>query len=225
MKLSVILPTRNEEVLIKKTVTAIYKHVRTKGYPFEILVVLNGSVDKTEHIVKPLAHRIPQVKVLKSKPGYGYATRKGMKEAKGDYVIIYNVDFYDFRLVDLVNRNMDGKDIIIGSKLARGSEDRRPFSRHMISLFFNWYLKLFYGFRGTDTHGIKIMKAEVIKNILPKCKTNTGIFDTELILKAQRTGFKISEIPVSIKERRSPRFVGRLMQTPLDMYALYQALK
>lgn len=190
MKLSIILPARNEEGLIDKTLKDIFKQLRKRKYNFEILVVINGSTDSTEDKVSKLSQEIPQIKILKSRPGYGFASRKGLKEAKGDYVVIYNVDFYDFRLIDFAEKDMEGKDIIIGSKLAKGSKDNRPLKRKLVSLLFNWYLKLLYGFRGTDTHGIKLIRRIVIETILPKCRTDTGIFDSEFILLAERGGLK-----------------------------------
>ena len=225
MKLSVILPARNEEELIEKTLKDIYQYLKKKKYTFEILVVVNGSIDKTEEKVRSVTRVYPQIKVLKSKPGYGFASRKGMAEAKGDYVAIYNVDFYDFRLVDFTEKDMNGNDIIIGSKLAPRSKDNRPAKRKLISFLFNLYLKLFYGFKGTDTHGIKIIRKQVIKSVLPLCKTNSGIFDSEFVLKAQRKGFNITDIPITVEEKRPSRFVGRLLQTPGDIYNLYKALK
>jgi len=225
MKISIVLPTRNEEGLIEKTLEDIYKYLRKKKYTFEILVVINGSTDSTEDKVKKLSRKISQIKILKSKLGYGFALRKGLGEAKGDHVVVYNVDFYDFRLVDLADHDMKGSDIVIGSKLARGSKDGRPLPRRLVSLLFNYYLKLFYGFKGTDTHGIKLIKKKVINSVLPLCKTSSGIFDTEFVLRVQRKGFKIADIPVEVKEKRPSRFVGRLMQTPKDIYSLYKSFK
>ncbi|HJX58999.1 MAG TPA: methyltransferase domain-containing protein [Patescibacteria group bacterium] len=225
MKVSVILPARNEQELIEKTVKDIAGYIKKRGYSFEILVVVNGSEDATEEILLRIIRRIPQVKILKSKPGYGYASRKGLKEAKGDYVIIYNVDFYDFRLIDYVDVDMKGNDIIIGSKLAKGAKDERPFLRHLVSLMFNYYLKIFYGFKGTDTHGIKLIRKTAIDEVLPKCSTTSGIFDTEFILKSERQNFKRVDLPVNISEKRPPRFGSRSLQTFIDLFELSRALR
>lgn len=225
MKLSVILPARNEEELIEMTLMSIFKYLSKKKYVFEILVVVNGSTDSTGDKVKKLSEGHPKIKYLKSQSGYGFASRKGLKEAEGEYVIIFNVDFYDFRLIDLVESDMEGKDIIIGSKLARGSKDERPLLRRMVSILFNYYLKIMYGFKGTDTHGIKLIKRKVVKTVLPLCRTKTGIFDTEFILKAQREGFTTEDIPIEVKELRPPRFAGRFLQTPIDIYFLHKSLK
>src|SRR3972149_6611672 len=92
MKISIVLPTRNEEGLIEKTLEDIYKYLRKKKYPFEVLVVINGSTDSTEDKVKKLSRKISQIKILKKKLGYGFALKKGRGEAKGDYAAVYNVD-------------------------------------------------------------------------------------------------------------------------------------
>ena len=225
MKLSVVLPARNEEQLIEKSLKETIGYLKKKKYPFEILVVVNGTVDRTEEIVRRLSTRYPQIKLLKSKAGYGFALRKGMRYAKGEYVIIFNVDFYDFRLVDLVDKNMNDNDIIVGSKLARGSKDKRPVPRRLVSRLFNVYLKIMYGFKGTDSHGIKIIKQKTVRKVLPKCKTSSGIFDTEFVIRSQRMGFKTSEIPVFVAEKRGSRFVNRLFDTPIDIIRLFRVFR
>ena len=222
--LSIILPTRNEEQLIESTIKSIVSFLNQKKYDYEILVILNGSTDKTENIVNKLKQNNKSINTYKSKPGYGYALRKGLKIAKGKYLLIYNVDFFDLELINLVDINMYGKDFIIGSKRAHWSTDERPISRKIVSFIFNTYLAIFYGFRGSDTHGIKLMKRRVLDKIFSECKTYSGIFDTELVIRTQRAGFEIADFPVDIKEVRPSRFVNRLIQTPIDIYNLYKAL-
>lgn len=225
MKLSIIFPTRNEEKNILEAVRDVSKHLKTKKYPFEILIVANGCADRTEEIAKKEIADNKHLKLIKSQPGYGYALRKGLKEAKGDYLIIYNVDFYDLRLIDLIDIDLYGKDLIIGSKRAHWSKDDRPLIRKAISFGFNLYLKLNYGFRGSDTHGIKVLKRKVIDKIFNKCKTNSGIFDTEFVLRAQMAGFNMADFPVEVKEKRSSRFPNRFFQTFVDIRELQKSLK
>ena len=224
MKLSVILPARNEEGLIEETISNISSYLGKKEYPFEIIVVINGCIDQTEGIVRDFAKRNSQVKVFKTKPGYGLALRKGLNEAKGDYIALFNVDFYDFHLIDLIEIGLCGKDLIIGSKRTFWSEDKRPFFRRLISAFFNLYLKVTYGFKGSDTHGIKIVKMRVIRTILPKCKITSGIFDTEFVIRTQRANFSIADFPVSVIEKRPTRFKKRLIETPHDLLKLRRFL-
>jgi glycosyltransferase involved in cell wall biosynthesis len=226
MKLSIILPTRNEELLIKDALLDITSFLAKRKMPnYEILVVINGTYDKTSDIVKNIASKNKRVKIYKSAPGYGRALKAGLKNSLGDYVIIFNVDFYDLRMIDLVNIDMYGKDFIIGSKMAHWSEDKRSLSRKTVSTLFNFYLRTIHNFAGSDTHGIKVMKKNVVEKILHKCKTNSGIFDTEFVLRAQYAGFKFADFPVTVIEKRPPRFTQRILQTPKDVFNLYVSLK
>ena len=136
------------------------------------------------------------------------------------YIVIFNVDFYDLRLIDLIDIDMYGKDLIIGSKRAYWSQDNRSLFRRMISMAFNLYLKLMFGFRGSDTHGVKLIKEEVVDSVLPLSNTKSGIFDTELVIRAQWAGYAIADFPVVVEEKRPPRFSNRFIRTPLDIYEI-----
>lgn len=224
-KVSVVLPTRNEEQLIKSCLIDIYKYLDSKKYGYEILVVINGSSDKTLDIVKELSLKNKNIKIIDSKAGYGQALKKGMQVAKGEYVVIFNVDFYDLKMIDLVDIDLYGRDLVMGSKMAHWSEDKRELQRRIFSYGYNLLLKILFGFKGSDTHGIKVMKRIVVDKVLKKCKTTSGIMDTEFVIKAQRENFKIADFPVNLKEIRPPRFVNRLFSTPFDIYELYNSLK
>lgn len=225
MLLSVILPAKNEELLIKNTVTQISKHLDRKKIKYEIIVVVNGTTDKTEEIVKGLQSKSRNIKVVKSNPGYGVALRKGLKIAKGKFIAIYNVDFYDLHMLDFATVDLFGKDLIIGSKRTPWAEDMRPTSRKVVSYFFNNFLRYVTGFKGSDTHGIKLIRKELIKEILPKTKLKNGIFDSEFVIKIQREGYKIMDYPVKAEEVRESRFDKRLFKTPSDIYDLLKALQ
>lgn len=225
VKVTVIFPARNEDKLIKASVLDVYNYLKRKGYEYEIIVVVNGSTDDTEEIVAGLSKKYPGVRLIKSKPGYGVALRKGFKFAKGKYIAVFNVDFYDSCLLDFVDIDLCGKDMIVGSKMTYWSDDKRPLSRRIISFLFNKYLRVIHGFKGSDTHGIKVLRSEVVKKILPKCKTDSGIFDTEFVLRAQYGGFRFADFPVEVIEKRPPRFSQRLLQTPRDIHNLYISLK
>jgi glycosyltransferase involved in cell wall biosynthesis len=225
MKVSVILPARNEELLVASVLKDISSYLKKSGFGYEILVVVNGCTDLTEEIVGTFAEKHAPVKILRSRPGYGYAIREGLKKAKGDYVALFNVDFYDLKMLDLIKINLYGKDVVIGSKMTPWSRDERPVSRRIVSKLFNLFLKFFLGFRGSDTHGIKIMKKRLVVKVFPKCRTSSGIFDTEFVLKTQMFGFKIADYPVDLKEVRPPRFINRFLDTPRDILNLLNALK
>lgn len=222
MNLSIILPARNEEQLIGEVLKDIVSYLNKKKIlDYEILIVINGSQDKTDEITKAFHDKNKRIVIFKSNPGYGKALKVGLKKAKGNYVVIFNVDFYDLRLIDLIKIDLYGKDFIIGSKMTHWSEDKRPFSRKMVSTLFNLYLRLFHDFSGSDTHGIKVIRKNVVEKVLPKCKTDSGIFDTEFVLRSQYAGFKFADFPVTVTEKRPPRFTQRVWQTPKDLYNLF----
>lgn len=228
MKATIILPARNEEQLIISSLSEINRYLERKKYPYEILVVVNGSKDNTQLLVKEYINKTKsdnRIKLLTSKPGYGYALRKGLTNAKGDFIVVFNVDFFDLKLIDLIDIELYGRDFIIGSKRAYWSKDNRSITRRTIAYLFNLYLKIVHGFVGSDTHGIKILKKDVLKTVLPKCKTYTGIFDTEFVLRSQYGGYKIADFPVVLEEKRPSRFVNRLINTPVDIFKLFKALK
>lgn len=225
MNLSVILPARNEEGLIGHALSEIESFLNKGwGRDYEILLVINGTSDRTDMIAGSLALKNPNIKLFHTRPGYGVALRKGLNEAKGKYIAVFNVDFYDLTLLDLAKIDLFGRDLIIGSKMTNWSDDRRPAMRRVVSFLFNLYLRLIYGFAGSDTHGIKIMRSGVVKRVLPKCKTSSGIFDTEFVLRTQKEGFAIVDFPVRVEEKRSSRFQKRLFQTPKDLIILAKAM-
>lgn len=82
MELTVILPARNEELLIEGVLKDIASYVSKKGYSFEIIVVINGSSDKTEDKVGRLCKNIPQIRLVKSRSGYGFALKRGLRKQK-----------------------------------------------------------------------------------------------------------------------------------------------
>lgn len=225
MRLSVILPARNEEELIEKTLKNIQDYLSQKNYKSELLIVLNGCNDKTEEIVSNFkSSNFLKIKILRSKSGYGFALKKGLQSSKGKYIAIFNVDFYDLKMLDLVDIDLYGRDLVMGSKMAHWSEDKRSIQRKIFSYAYNFLLKLLFKFKGSDTHGIKIMNQNVVDKVLKKCKTTSGIMDTEFVIKAQREGFKIADFPVTVEEKRVPRFSNRLLSTPVDIYNLYKSL-
>lgn len=226
MKLSIILPARNEEELIYSSLKEISNYLQKKHYKYEILVVVNGSSDKTEKIVRDFKiKKDKNVIYLNSKPGYGIALKKGMQKARGKYIIIFNVDFYDLKLIDLVDIDLYGRDLVMGSKMAHWSVDKRSNMRKIFSYTYNLLLKFIFDFKGSDTHGIKVMRSEVVKKVLKKCKTTNGIMDTEFVIRTQRQNFKIADFPVVVEEKRIPRFNNRLLSTPIDIYNLFKVLK
>lgn len=224
---SIIVPVHNEEGLIRQFLKNVYDACSNLNLLYEIVVVENGSNDKTWQYLQEIAKENQRIKLIQLKAGgYGLALITGINESLGKYGIIFNVDFWDDKFLMLTKANILGQDLIIGSKCLPGSLDLRSFRRRATTRIFNAFLKIFLGFRGTDTHGIKLLRLRTVLPILKLCRTRTGIFDSELVIRAQRKGLKVLELPVTVKEIRPERFgFNRLLQTPLDVYNLYKSLR
>lgn len=227
MLVSVIAPAYNEEKLLPSFLKEVTEYLEKGGFNYEVIIVENGSQDKTLAVARVFSQKNKSVRVEHlTKAGYGRALICGFKKAKGDFIVVYNVDFWDKRFLDLVKVDLLGYDLVTGSKNLPGSFDKRSFSRKLVTKSFALFLRLLLGYKGTDTHGIKTLRSSKINPILKKCRTETGIFDSELLVRSQRAGLKILELPVEISEKRANRFgIKRILETPKDILKLYLALR
>jgi glycosyltransferase involved in cell wall biosynthesis len=174
---------------------------------YEIIVAENGSADDTAQIVRALALELPRVRLLQTKlPNYGKALRAGIMAARGLYIHCDEVDICDAdfhrRALELLVGDDGGFDLIVGSKTMRGSRDRRPLPRRAATKLFNALLRISLGFRGTDTHGLKALRRDSIISIVEQCVADRDMFASELVIRAERAGKRIVDIPLALKEHR-----------------------
>ncbi|MDP3888628.1 MAG: glycosyltransferase family 2 protein [bacterium] len=223
MLVSIVVPVYNEEKLLPDFVGEVVPYLKSNKFDYELIFIENGSSDATLAIATKFAKTNKNIKVFHlPQAGYGLALILGCKKARGEFVVIYNADFWDPKFIELTKVNLLNYDIALGSKNLTGSIDQRPLGRKIVTKGFNLFLNILLGFRGTDTHGIKVFKREFLLPVIRKCKTRTGIFDTELIVRAQRGGASILELPVEVIEKRPNRFgLIRILKTPADILRLY----
>ena len=93
---------------------------------------------------------------------------------------------------------------MIGSKVMEGAQDRRPFLRHAATLVMNGMLRVLVGFHGTDTHGLKAFRRESLVEVVDHCVLDRDLFASEFVIRAEREGRTVVEIPVHIIEKRPP---------------------
>ena len=227
VKVSVLVAAHNEEEIILSFLESFLAMMKKIGEPWEMIIVENGSTDRTAEIIRNFSKKHTQIKLEQlPNPAYGKAMITAFKKAKGDYAVFFNVDFWDERFIRLCKIDLLGYDLVGSSKLLKNSNDTRPFTRRLITQFYSLFLRLFLGFKGTDTHGIKAFRIKSVLPIVKKCKTTTGIFDSELVLRCQRAGLSFLELPVEVREIRPTRFnFKRVLQTPADIFKLFLALK
>ena len=225
--LTIIIPIYNEEAILETEVTAMVKELDEQFRDaYEILLVENGSFDRTRQITQSLERQFPQLRIIYlPTAGYGRALKEGLLQSNGEFTVLFNIDFWN---VPFVKKALDlqkekNLDMVVGSKTAPGAEDTRPFVRRAITRTFNWLLKKLFGFRGTDTHGMKLMDTEKLKPIIAACQTEREIFDTEFVLRAEAAGLKTEEIPVVCVEKRKTvyRITQRIPRTLKDLVTLF----
>lgn len=234
MYLSVVIPIRNEEKILEPEIRKLIPAVDAviAGRDYEILLIENGSTDKTLSIAENLSAVLPKTRVMSSKyPDYGKAMKEGILQSRGQYTAIFNIDFWDVEALKKATTlfESENKDVVVCSKTMKGSKDLRPLKRRLITRGFNLVLRLFFGYRGTDTHGIKFFRTKKILPIAQKCWTGGGMMDTELLLRAQDAGLKMSEVTVVCeeKEKRKSAF-GVIKHGPgvlQDLTALFIELR
>lgn len=207
--ISIVIPVYNEEAILRQSVLNLINSLDKTTYLYEIIMVENGSRDNTLSLARGLESEYPQkVRCLSvTEPNYGAALKIGILNARGTVVIndeidIGDVDFYK-RAMEILERG--GVEMVVGSKLLSDSQDLRPWARRFASKVIKFLLKLFLGFKGTETHGLKAWKREKLENIVKKCVTDQDVFVSEMIVRAERGGIKIVEIPIKIEEKRTAR--------------------
>jgi len=205
IKLSVIVPAYNEEGRLAKTLAEIDKYLRKQSYNYEILLVNDGSKDKTAEVAKNLMSEIKNLKATgyEKNQGKGYAVRFGMLEAKGEYRLFTDAD--NSTSIDQVERMWPefkaGYDIVIGSRDIKGAKlsVAQSWIRMRIGDIFNLLVQITCGLWGLwDTQcGFKGFTKKATEDIFPKCRINRFAFDPEILVIAKKMGYKIKEIPVT----------------------------
>ncbi len=206
-EVSVVIPVYNEAGLVVPSSEDLLAKLRAQGTPFELLLCENGSTDGTRALLQTLAQRHPEVRALHlDVPDYGAALRLGILEARGTYVICDEIDIcdLDFHGRALACLRSGEAEFVVGSKAAKGSGDHRPLYRRAATRVMSGLLRVSLGFRGTDTHGLKAFDRVRVRPVVERCVVTRDLFASELVIRAQRSGLKVVEIPVDIHEKRPP---------------------
>jgi glycosyltransferase involved in cell wall biosynthesis len=226
------MPAFNEAAIIERSLAELLAGLRTRGEAFEIVVVENGSTDDTALRARKIAIENPEVRVLhRDVADYGDALRNGMLESRGEIVVNFDCDYYDLgfvaRAVDRLREPDRAATIVVGSKRAQGADDRRRWSRRFVTATFSTMLRIGFGLKVTDTHGMKALWREPLLPVVARCRYGRDLFDTELILRAERAGLAVAEIPVDVEELRPARtsIVRRIPRTLSGLARLWFTLR
>ncbi len=196
--ISVVIPAYNEEQRIGSTVKKIAAYF--EGQDVEIIVVSDGSKDKTKEVVEDL--KLKNVKVIEYFPnhGKGYAVKTGVMAAKGEYILMSDADLSTpIEQFAKFKSYMSHGDVIIGSRALRRSliTKHQPWYRELIGKIFNKIVRVL-AVRGIhDTQcGFKFFSRKAAMDIFPKLTIDGFGFDVEALMLARRLEYEIKELPV-----------------------------
>jgi len=204
---SIVIPVYNEEGILRGSVLELREKLRPFGFTYELILCENGSRDRTIEIGKEIESDFPEVRMISiGQPNYGMAMKAGILEARGDFVICDEIDLCDTqfyaRALALLERT--DTDLVVGSKAMVGSNDQRPWVRRMGTRVYNGLLRAVCGFGGTDTHGLKAFRREVLLDTVKRCLLDRDVFASEFVIRAHREKKKVVEIPFAVHEKRPP---------------------
>lgn len=205
MYISIIIPAYNEEKRIKETLLKVSDYLIGQRYDYEIIVVDDGSRDKTTEIVKNLENKVKNLVIIRNEKnrGKGAVVRQGLLVAKGKYRLFTDADNSTpiAELEKLFPYIKQGYDVVIGSRAIKGANviSPQPWPRKLVGQVCKLMVKIFGGLWGFyDTQcGFKIFSAESVDSIFPKCRINGWLFDVEALLLAKKLGYSVKEVPIS----------------------------
>jgi glycosyltransferase involved in cell wall biosynthesis len=204
--LSLIIPAYRQEKTIFQNVTSIQSVLTDIRYDYEIIVVVDGVMDRTYHEMrKKKLFDDKKIKFVLYKKNYGkaYAIRSGMHLAKGDYVMFLDSgQEIDPNGISMLLEHMEwyGADVIVGSKRHLASMVIYPWERRILSYGYYLLVKFLFGIKIHDTQaGIKIFRKQVLRKIMPFLYSEKFAGDLEMLVVADSFGFKkIYEAPIKL---------------------------
>lgn len=216
----VVLPVLNEERTLEPHVRTLDAYLSTHlPYRYHITIADNGSTDATQLIARALAREYETIGTIRlTERGRGRALKKVWNESSADILAYMDVDLStdlaDF--LPLIRPLVSGHaGIAIGSRLAHGAKTTRSLKREVISRCYNKLIKWSAGTKFSDAQcGFKAIRRDVARKYLPRVKDTDWFFDTELLIKAERSGVQIHEQPVTWVEDADSRV--KIVKTAVD---------
>lgn len=201
---SVIVPAYDEARRIERMLGEAVSYFRARSRSVEILVVDDGSQDDTSAVVRGVARSAPEVRLIRlaQNHGKGYAVRTGMVNASGARVLFADADGATPMLeIERLDQALDqGADVAVGSRafIHAGVQVKRKWYRHVMGRTFHGMVAMLSvrGVRDTQC-GFKLFRGSVAHDLFSRMRMTGFSFDVEVLLMAQRRGYRIAEVPVN----------------------------
>lgn len=227
--LSVFFPLYNEEGNVKEDVTKAVKVLEKLKIDYEILLINDGSTDETGGMAEQIAKKNPKVRVIHHQKnlGYGEALKSGFYNARFDTIVYTDGDRqFNFAEVDKFLEKIKDHDLVIGYRIKR----QDPFFRILFKKGWTLSLFTFFGLTLKDVDcGFKMVKRSVLEKI-PKLESTRGaMINAEIVIKAKKYGFKVTQVGVNHYPRLSGKPTGAtlnvIIRSFFDLFRLWWKLK
>jgi dolichyl-phosphate beta-glucosyltransferase len=201
---SIVIPAYNESGRIVSTLRRVVEYVRAQGWRAEIVVVNDGSTDRTVEVVREFQAQAPEVRMIENpgNRGKGYSVRAGMLQAQGEILVFTDSDLSaPIEEADrLFAAIAGGADIAIGSRwLESGRQThRQPLYRQFFGRCYNFVTRLVMGLPFADTQcGFKAFRREAAQTVFGLQTIEGWGFDPEILFIALKRGYRVVEVPVT----------------------------
>ena len=220
MELSIVIPAYNKEKRIKKTIETILFYLEKHQYSYEILVINDGSTDKTKEVALEFKNR--KIKCLDNlgNKGKGYSVKAGILAATKEWILFTDADLSTpIEELESFFRYSSDAEVIIGSRNLPMSQItvKQPFLRSSLGKIFPLFVRLLLLPKIYDSQcGFKLYKKETAKKIVEKQTIDGFCFDAEHLFLAKKLGYAIKEVPVSWANDERSKI--RIVQDSLQMF-------
>ncbi len=203
VRVDAVIPVYNEQHVLERSVATLHEHLQSHlSYDWRIRIADNASTDTTLEVARRLAERLPRVEVLHlDQKGRGRALRTAWLGSTADVVSYMDVDLstgldaYEPMVRAIVE---EGYDVATGRRLGRGARvERRKLQREITSRGYNLIIRAAFRARFTDAQcGFKAVSRRAADALVPLIRDNEWFFDTELLILAEKKGYRIKQVPV-----------------------------
>jgi dolichol-phosphate mannosyltransferase len=214
LKISAVIPLYNEEEVIDEFADRLIRSLRSLGVDYEVIFVVEGT-DATLSKVLQLSKEDSRIRVdfCEERLGLGKATKKGLGlvDHASDYVLTMDSDLnHDPEEINVLLKAAEGADVVVGSRSkSRGLVKELPWFKRMVSASTNWILRRAFDMQSNDvTSGFRIYSAKTVASIRDTLISKNFEITAELLIRAKKKGFSITEVPITFKRR--PRGTSKL---------------
>jgi len=227
--ISIVVPTYNDNTVIGTTIETLVDFLNRENIKGEIIIVNDGGREETVRAIKEKIEKYPEIKLIARKvnKGKGYTVREGLEQAQGDFIFYTDADLpYLTKPIKTIFEMLQRSeaDLVLANRdFATDGDNKKPaWPRLITHRIYSLFVRLLLPLEFSDTlAGLKGMNKKLLSKIISKLTIDKWSFDVEILLVAKKAGFKIKEMPVSLKnvgktnlniKRDAPQMIKEVLQ-------------